>query len=145
MTNVLRYAMAGLFLYAGIFAGRAEASSVAITGTRVVYPAKQNDVTVKLTNRGAIPALVQVWLDDGNPAAPIDSIKVPFTLTPPVFRLDAGKTQAVRLMYTKEPLPTDKETLFWVNVVDVPPRTENSDTNALEFAVRTRIKLFFRP
>lgn len=145
MTNAVRYAMAGLLLAAGLFAARSEAS-VIISGTRVVYPAQEKEVTVRLTNEGKVPMLVQSWLDNGDADANPDSIKVPFTLTPPIFRMDAGKGQAVRLMYTQEPLPTDKESLFWLNVLEVPPKAANPEgRNLLQFAFRTRIKLFFRP
>ncbi|MNV66768.1 Chaperone protein EcpD precursor [compost metagenome] len=43
-------------------------------------------------------------------------------------------------------MPDDRESLFWINVLEVPPKAENSDDrNLLQFAFRTRIKLFFRP
>ncbi|MET3654726.1 fimbrial biogenesis chaperone [Dyella japonica] len=145
MSNVLRYAMAGLFAVAGVFAARSEAS-VVIGGTRVVYPAQEKEVTVKLSNEGSKPALVQIWLDNGDERSTPDTTKVPFTITPPIFRLDQGKSQAVRVLYMKEPLPTDKESLFWVNVLEVPPSpAPGDDRNLLQFAFRTRIKLFFRP
>ena len=144
MNNVMRYAMAGCLLLAGVFAGRSEAS-VVIGGTRVVYPAQDKEVTVKLTNAGNQPALVQVWLDDGDDKSTPDTAKVPFTVMPPVFRIDPTKGQAVRLVYTKEPLPSDKESLFWVNVLEVPPKAAEDGKNHLQFAFRTRIKLFFRP
>lgn len=144
MTNVLRYAVAGLFLCAGLCAGRAEAA-VVVGGTRVVYPAQQNEVTVKLSNKGSSPMLVQLWIDAGDEKSSPDTAKVPFTLTPPLFRLDPGKGQAARLIYTKEPLAADKETLFWLNMLEVPPKAADDDRNRLEFAFRTRIKLFFRP
>lgn len=145
MSNVLRYAMAGALAMAGLFAARSEAS-VVIGGTRVIYPAQEKEVTVKLTNEGKNPALVQVWLDDGDEKSTPDTAKVPFTVAPPIFRMDPDKGQAVRLMYTQETLPKDKETLFWVNVLEVPPKAANSDErNLLQFAFRTRIKLFFRP
>src|ERR1700722_16635450 len=105
MNNVMRYAMAGCLLFAGVFAGRSEAS-VVIGGTRVVYPAQDKEVTVKLTNEGNQPALVQVWLDDGDDKSTPDTAKGPFTVMPPVFRIDPSKGQAVHLVYTKEPLPT---------------------------------------
>jgi chaperone protein EcpD len=140
----MRYAMAGCLLLAGMFAGRSEAS-VVIGGTRVVYPAQDKEVTVKLTNEGNQPALVQVWLDDGDDKSTPDTAKVPFTVMPPVFRIDPSKGQAVRLVYTKEPLPADKESLFWVNVLEVPPKAAEDGKNHLQFAFRTRIKLFFRP
>lgn len=145
MSNVMRYAMAGMLAVAGLFAARSEAS-VVIGGTRVVYPAQDKEVTVKLTNEGTKAALVQVWLDSGDEKSTPDTAKVPFTVAPPIFRMDPGKAQAVRVLYTKEPLPADKETLFWVNVLEVPPKAANADDrNLLQFAFRTRIKFFFRP
>ncbi|MGC1548828.1 MAG: fimbria/pilus periplasmic chaperone [Rhodanobacter sp.] len=145
MTNVLRYAMAGLLLTAGMFAGRSEAG-VIINGTRVVYPAQNKEVTVKLTNQGEKPALVQVWLDDGDEKSTPDTAKVPFIVMPPIFRMEPSKGQAVRLLYTKAPLPTDKESLFWLNLLEVPPKSDNPEgRNLLQFAFRTRIKVFFRP
>ncbi|CAJ0821220.1 MULTISPECIES: molecular chaperone [Ralstonia] len=145
MNNVLRNVVASVAVVAGLFAARADAT-VVIGGTRIVYPADEKEVTVKLSNEAKIPALVQVWLDDGDEKSTPDSAKVPFTVTPPIFRMDGGKGQAVRLVYTGEPLPTDKESLFWVNVLEVPPKADNKDgRNRLQFAFRTRIKLFFRP
>ncbi|MCO5397563.1 molecular chaperone [Ralstonia soli] len=145
MHNVLRNAVASVAVAAGLFAAHANAT-VVIGGTRIVYPADEKEVTVKLTNEATIPSLVQVWLDDGDEKSTPDSAKVPFTVAPPIFRMDGGKGQAVRLVYTGEPLPTDKESLFWVNVLEVPPKADNKDgRNRLQFAFRTRIKLFFRP
>ncbi|VWD43949.1 MULTISPECIES: molecular chaperone [Burkholderia] len=127
-------------------AGAAQAS-VVIGGTRVVYPEKEREVTVKLTNEGDRPSLVQAWIDDGNPSALPDDSKVPFMLTPPLFRLDPKKGQSLRLIYTKEPLAQDKETLYWLNVLDVPPQAADDPDapNLLQLAFRSRIKLFFRP
>lgn len=144
MNNVFRYVVASLLLAAGL-AGNADAS-VVIGGTRIVYPAQDKEVTIKLSNEGAAPALVQVWLDNGDEKSTPDSAKVPFTVAPPIFRMDPSMGQAIRVVYTGEPLPNDKETLFWVNVLEVPPKPENQeDRNLLQFAFRTRIKFFFRP
>ena len=144
MNNVLRYAMVGCLALGGLSAARTEAS-VVIGGTRVVYPAQDKEVTVKLTNEGTSPALVQVWLDDGDEKSTPDTAKVPFTVAPPIFRIDPKQGQAVRVVYTKEPLPTDKESVFWVNMLEVPPKSADDGKNRLQFAFRTRIKLFFRP
>jgi P pilus assembly chaperone PapD len=40
-------------------------------------------------------------------------------------------------------LPQDRESLLWVNVQEIPP-TPKQD-NVLQVAIRTRIKLFYRP
>lgn len=122
-------------------------ASVVIAGTRVVYPAQEREVTVKLTNDGRTPALTQVWLDRGDPDAAPSTIDVPFTVTPPVARIDPGKGQAVRIIYTGEAMAQDKESVFWFNLLEVPPKpgADAAGTNLLQMAFRTRIKLFFRP
>lgn len=45
-------------------------------------------------------------------------------------------------------LPQDRESLFWFNVLEIPPKSkakEGESLNQLQLAFRTRIKLFFRP
>ncbi|MDO5686315.1 MAG: fimbria/pilus periplasmic chaperone [Neisseria sp.] len=124
-------------------------ANVVITGTRVVYPAQQKEVTVQLDNVGTSPSLVQAWIDNGNDQVTPDATAVPFVLTPPIFRLDAGKGQTLRLLYTQEPLPQDRESIFYLNILDIPPKpnAENPDTphNFLQLSIRSRLKLFFRP
>ena len=123
-------------------------ASVVITGTRVIYPSQAREVTVKLNNNGAAPALVQAWIDDGDASANAQQQPMPFTLTPPIFRIDPAKGQMLRVTYTREPLPADRESVYWLNVLEIPPKAQISDEgsrNQLQFAFRTRIKLFFRP
>ncbi|MBN3753241.1 fimbria/pilus periplasmic chaperone [Paraburkholderia sp. Tr-20389] len=137
--------LAGLGLACALFAGAAQAS-VTIGGTRVVYPLDQREVTVKLNNDSRTPSLVQVWMDDGNADAKPGDSKAPFVITPPIFRMDASKSQTLRVMYTGEALPQDREAVYWLNVLDVPPKADaKADTNTLQFAYRTRIKVFVRP
>lgn len=145
MRSVLYYAMVGVFLVASGFAARAEAD-VVINGTRIIYSSEEKEATVKLNNQGATPMLVQIWMDDGDEKVVPEKAKTPFTLMPPMFRMEAGKGLAVRVIYTGEPLPSDKESLFWFNLLEVPPRPKDAEgRNLLQFAFRTRIKFFFRP
>lgn len=136
----------GLAATMSLVAGNSQAS-VVIGGTRVIYQEHDREVTVKLTNEGKKPALVQSWIDAGNPNALPDATDAPFILTPPLSRIDPGQGQSLRVLYTKDPLAQDKESLFWLNVLEVPPEMEPDEArpNALQLAFRTRIKLFFRP
>jgi P pilus assembly chaperone PapD len=121
-------------------------ASVVIVGTRVVYPSDARDVSIRLNNSGASPALIQSWIDDGDAKAAPEAIDVPFSLSPPVFRMDPGKSQVMRLVYTGEPQSNKRESLFWLNVLEVPPKpSDTGATNTLQFAVRSRIKIFYRP
>lgn len=122
-------------------------AGVIVNGTRVVYPAAKREVTISLQNSGATPSLVQAWLDSGDIHSKPGESKVPFVLTPPLFRLDPTKMQSLRLVYTHDPLPQDRESLFWLNVLDIPPRAVvNPDLpNQLDLAFKHRMKVFFRP
>ena len=126
-------------------------AGVVVDGTRVVYPANKREISVNLHNVGDAPSLVQVWIDAGNdqsrPGDGTGQSGVPFALTPPLFRIDPAKGQTLRVAYTQDPLLTDRETVYWLNVLDIPPRAAvNPDApNHLEMAFRHRLKLFFRP
>lgn len=135
-------AFCGLFLLADMPQAMA---NVVISGTRLVYPASEREVTVKLDNVGNEPALVQAWVDSGDPESRADQADAPFLLMPPVVRISPGRSQTLRLTYTQEQLPKDIESVFWLNVLDVPPLPKNVDSNFVQLAYRSRIKVFFRP
>jgi chaperone protein EcpD len=141
-----RYLPVALALLAGLWVGATQAS-VVISATRVVFAAQEREVTVQLTNQGVAPALVQAWLDDGDAQAEPEAIQVPFSVSPAMFRLDPDKGQALRLIHTREPMPQDRESLFWLNVLEIPSVASGADApaNSLQIAVRSRIKVLFRP
>jgi len=122
-------------------------TAVSVTGTRVIYPEQRKQISVRLNNEGETPALVQAWIDTGDPTAKPETLNVPFVIMPPVVHIEAGKGQTLRLMYTPQPLPPDRESIYWLNVLDIPPNPPATDKerNLLQIAYRTRIKLFFRP
>ncbi|MBD8897750.1 fimbria/pilus periplasmic chaperone [Rhodanobacter sp. DHG33] len=132
-----------------LYAAAAHAS-VVITGTRVVYPAQQSEVTVRLSNQADHPALVEAWIDTGDTKSTPDNTNAPFLITPPLFRMESHKDQNLRIIYTQgtQPLPTDRESVFYLNVLEVPPKPTGAQTagrNYLQFAMQSRLKLFYRP
>nr|WP_231572442.1 fimbrial chaperone [Rahnella aquatilis] len=121
-------------------------ADVVISGTRVIYPAQAKEVTVKLDNRGEKALLVQAWMDDGREDINPQEMKIPFLVTPPISRMNAKQGQTVKIASLGADLPKDKESVFWFNVLEIPPKAKNtSDENLLQLAFRTRIKLFYRP
>ena len=121
-------------------------AAIVITGTRVIYPAESREVNVRLSNVENRPVLVQAWLDEGNPAASPDQIQVPFVLLPSVFRVEPRRGQSLRIMFTGAELPQDRESVYWLNVLEIPPKPAHAeDRNMIQLAFRTRIKLFYRP
>ena len=127
-------------------------AAVTLQGTRIVHDAAQGrDVTVKATNAGNQAAMVQVWIDDGDSHARPENVRTPFRLTPADPRLlQPHQGQAYRITYAPRPsearLPTNRESVFYFNLLDIPPKpVDGADKNLLQFAVRTRVKLFHRP
>lgn len=125
-------------------------ASVVITGTRAIFNAAQGETTVRLNNDNSRPALVEAWIDDGDINSTPDTARTPFLITPPLFRMDPNKDQSLRILFVPgaKPLPGDRESVFWLNVLEIPPKAtgpEYAGKNYLQFAIRSRIKLFYRP
>lgn len=91
-------------------------------------------------------SLVQSWIDDGDTSLPPEKIQVPFLLTPPVAKVAANSGQQLKIKKLPNMLPNNKESLFYLNVLDIPPNNPDSaGKNVLKFAMQNRIKLFYRP
>lgn len=145
---------ASTWMAAFVAASLAVPASAAITlqGTRIVHDAgKARDITIKASNVGEQPAMTQVWIDNGDSHARPENVRTPFRLTPADPRLlQPQQGQAYRITYAPRPadtpLPTDRESVFYFNLLDIPPKPSDvNGQNVLQFAVRTRIKLFHRP
>lgn len=125
-------------------------ASVVIAGTRVIFPAKDGEVTVRLTNQNTTPALIEAWIDRGDARSTPDKVSTPFLITPPLFRMEPNRDQSLRILFThsEQPLPTDRESVFWLNVLEIPPKPSGPQfqgKNYLQLAIRSRLKLFYRP
>ncbi|RDI99214.1 hypothetical protein DVT68_07810 [Dyella solisilvae] len=124
-------------------------AGVTINGTRVVYPADQREVSLSLVNDGKEARLIQAWVDSGDASERAESSKAPFLITPPMARVDPGKGQTLRIMFTgANSLPQDRESVFWLNVLEIPPKPKagsDAGDNYMQLAVRSRLKLFYRP
>lgn len=138
----------GLLLPALLCLSAAVRAEVVINGTRIVFEGRNQETVVQLKNNGKSPLLVQAWLDTGNPKSRPDEVKTPFVITPPVIRIDPARGQALRILKSGGALAQDKETLFWFNVLEIPPKPTQklaAGENLMQIALRSRIKLFYRP
>lgn len=144
----MRSAMIAIALILLTFCSRAEAG-VVLYGTRIIYDGGQKAIRIHASNSSERAALTQAWLDDGD-ASPVPAHqRVPFVLAPAVRRLEQGEQMTYLLTYAPgavAPLSQDRETLLYFNLLDIPPAPDAApDSNLVQVAVRTRLKLFYRP
>jgi len=121
-------------------------ANVIISATREIYPSDRKEISVQLLNNGSDPSLVQAWIDNGDPDSTPETAKVPFLLMPPVVKVSAHSGQQLKVRYMGGNLPVDRESVFYLNILDIPPVPENlKGKSVMQLAIRARIKLFFRP
>ena len=116
-------------------------AALTIGATRVVFDSNKRSTSVIVANPSNRTFAVQTWV---NTVTDDDITAVPFMPSPPLFRLSPGKEQQVQINGLPNALPADRESLFFLNVQEI-PQAEASDGNTLNIALRTRIKLFYRP
>ncbi|EOY5726762.1 TPA: molecular chaperone [Enterobacter bugandensis] len=113
-------------------------AGVIIGGTRVIFDGGKKEASISVNNADTAPYLIQSWVDmpEGN------ANKAPFIVTPPLYRLNGGQQNIERILLSGS-LPQDKESLFWLNIKAIPSASKQA--NSLQIAVKTRIKLIYRP
>ena len=114
-------------------------ASIGLSATRIIYKEAQKEASINVNNSGNKDAVIQTWLErDDNDLQP-----PPFAVTPPLAKIKANQRQLLRVLYQGSGLPHDRESVFWLNVQEIPLAAEGE--NVLQLAVMQRIKVFYRP
>lgn len=115
--------------------------------SRVVFPANAVERSTQLFNVNHYPVLVQAWVDDGDITAVPQASKAPVVVLPPIFRMAPGDQTSLRLINAGASLPADRESLFWLNLYEIPatPDTASTDEQLVTVTMRTQVKVFMRP
>ncbi|MER5082505.1 fimbrial biogenesis chaperone [Providencia stuartii] len=118
-------------------------SAVTLDRTRIVFPGNERAINIRITNDNPEEAyLAQSWIEDlqGNKLT-----KGAILATPPLQRIEPNSDSLVRLSVTPllEQLPQDRESVFYFNLREVPPKS--TEGNTLQIALQSRVKLFYRP
>lgn len=117
-------------------------AALALDRTRVVVNGGEKSVSMAITNQNReLPYLAQAWVED----AQGKKLSDPLVALPPVQRIEPASKSQVKVQTTSgmSQLPQDRESLFYFNLREIPPKTDKPNT--LQIALQTRIKLFYRP
>ncbi|MBI0472088.1 molecular chaperone [Pectobacterium parmentieri] len=140
-TFPLKPVVIGLAILSALATQQSQAA-IALDRTRVIFDGSQNSVSLDISNQNKqLPYLAQGWVEDekGN------KIQGPLAALPPVQRIEPGKPGQIKIQALPVigQLPQDRESLYYFNLREIPPRS--TKPNTLQIALQTRIKLFYRP
>ena len=114
--------------------------------TRVIFHAGEVTQGMSIMNVNSYPSFVQLWVDTGDINNFQQSEESPFLLIPPIFNLRASEIKSVKVIYNGKSLPADRESLFWINIYEVPAMKETfTKEQFLLMSMKTQMKLIYRP
>ncbi|MFY3770814.1 MAG: fimbria/pilus periplasmic chaperone [Pseudomonadota bacterium] len=126
----------------GVFITHLATAGITMDRTRVIFEGDKKSITLNIGNNNKeLPYLAQGWLENDKG----QKVSSPLVVLPPVQRIEAGKSSQIKIeaLPAVNTLPQDRETLFYFNLREIPPKSEKS--NVLQVALQTRVKLFYRP
>lgn len=135
------------FVFATFFVASVSAV-VNVETTRVVFNENDETVSLSLNNSEKQPTIVQLWTDDGDPFVTPEKAHSSIVIVPPIFKMEPNEIRSLRLIRVPDPtLAKDRESLFWLNIYQIPPNTENRVQNEKKVVLplRIRMKVFVRP
>lgn len=113
-------------------------AALAMDSTRYIFKGDAESLSVTVTNDAKKAFGGQSWIDN----IVEKDTRPTFVVTPSFFRMKPASKQVMRVILASDNLPQDKESVYWLNLQDIPPAMEGS---GLAIAMRTKVKLFYRP
>ncbi|EFC4850671.1 fimbria/pilus periplasmic chaperone, partial [Escherichia coli] len=114
-------------------------ASLAADQTRYIFREDKDALTITVTNNDKEHTFGgQAWVDN---IVEKDS-RPTFVVTPSFFKVKPEGQQTLRIIMASDHLPKDRESVYWLNLQDIPPALEGS---GIAVALRTKLKLFYRP
>lgn len=128
-----------IFLFAFSISSISHAAGISVGGTRFVYEENKREIDIPIFNSDKEkPFLIQSWV------SPFEGEgKAPFIATPPLFRIEPDKNGSARISYIGEPLGSNTEKLYLLNIKSIPPK-DNGIENELQIIINSQFKLFLR-
>lgn len=142
-------AFSNLMLVGVLNLGSGSASAVVnSTQSRLVFNEDSMAESLTVVNSVSAPALVQMWTDDNDPLSPPDRISTPLIVVPPLYKLAPAESRNMRVMLlSRDGLPKDRECVYWLNIYQIPPNTQQQSAQEKKviLPLRIRLKVFVRP
>lgn len=113
-------------------------AALALDATRYIYNGNTSFISVIVNNESDEMYGGQAWIDNITE----NDTRPTFVTTPSFFKISGKRKQVFRIMKMSDHMPKDKESIYWLNLQEIPPANKG---NGLSMAIRTRVKLIYRP
>jgi len=136
-----------LLLIGGLLPAMLVQAGIIASATRVIFREGDNEKSLMLLNTNDYPIVVQTWVDDGDVNAAPEQSTAPFVSLPAVFSMQPKTMKGLRLIYNQQSLPKDRESVFWINLYEIPPTRPVIPPlqPSVTMAMNTQMKIFYRP
>ncbi|WP_181317694.1 fimbria/pilus periplasmic chaperone [Photobacterium phosphoreum] len=113
-------------------------AALALDATRYIYDGDATSISAIVNNASDKMYGAQVWVAnmDKSDTRPV------FIATPSFFKIKGHGKQVFRIMKMTDYMPKNKESVYWLNLQEIPPLLKG---NGISMAIRTRVKLIYRP
>ena len=134
-----------LILFYLFFVSTASAS-VVMHNTRIILNDSYQK-RIQLTNNDENDNVVQMWTTTELDKEVKFGTKVePFIVSPQVFKIKSKEGQSISLNYIGNDLPQDRESVFYLHMLQIPPISDASkSTQQIVVLQKTEVKIFYRP
>lgn len=116
-------------------------SGVIIGGIKFIYKEEQAGMKIFLSNRSNQEFLINSKLLTFKGGA-----QSYFFISPPLFKINAGRDNYLKVLKTQTPPPSDRESMFILSVAAIPQiKSLSTNENAVQIAVRNKLVFIYRP
>ncbi|EOA8958779.1 fimbria/pilus periplasmic chaperone [Vibrio harveyi] len=113
-------------------------AALSLDATRYIFKGDKAVLSPVVENQSERDFGAQVWLEN----IVEKDTRPTFIATPSFFKVKGKGRQVFRIMKASDHMPKDKESIYWLNLQEIPPKKKGS---GIAMAIRTKVKMIYRP
>ncbi|ELB2793985.1 fimbria/pilus periplasmic chaperone [Aeromonas hydrophila] len=122
-----------------VLASQSVQAALTSNHSRYIFHGDKDSLTISVSNGDKkVTFGGQAWVDN----IVEKDTRPTFVVTPSFFKVRPGGEQTMRVIIASDHMAKDKETVYWLNIQNIPPALEG---NGIAIALRSKHKLIYRP
>ncbi|WP_435249452.1 fimbria/pilus periplasmic chaperone [Vibrio sp. nBUS_14] len=113
-------------------------ASLVLDSTRYIFNQDEESISALIVNESTDDFGAQIWVDNISSTDSSPS----FISSPSFFKIKGKSRQVVRIINISDEISDQEETVFWLNLQEIPKKKKGS---GISLAIKTKVKLIYRP